>query len=257
MRLKHVYVRFLLCTFLALLTATAIAKGKPDSDTVERWGIFELALKGPSGGNPFVDVQLSGEFRQNGRVFTPEGFYDGNGVYRIRFMPDTPGVWSYVTVSNRSELSGREGKFTCVKPSPGNHGPVRVHKTWHFAYADGTAYFQVGTTCYAWVHQGNAMEEQTLTTLKDAPFNKMRMCVFPKSYSYNKNEPEFYPFEGKPLKGICAIWGSKPTSFFFTPTTAGATRIWMPRPTMRICVTSLRAWQLIATCGGPSPMSMI
>ncbi|GAI29095.1 unnamed protein product, partial [marine sediment metagenome] len=36
------------------------------------------------------------------------------------------------------------------------------------------------------------MEEQTLATLKDAPFNKMRMCVFPKSYSYNKNEPEFY-----------------------------------------------------------------
>jgi hypothetical protein len=200
MRVNHVHVRPLLCTFLALLAAAVIAEGKPDSDTVERWGVFELAIRGPSGGNPFVDVQLSGEFRQNDRVFTPEGFYDGNSVYRIRFMPDTPGVWSYVTMSNRRELDGKEGKFTCVEPSPGNHGPVRVHKTWHFAYADGTAYFQVGTTCYAWAHQGNAMEEQTLATLKDAPFNKMRMCVFPKSYSYNKNEPEFYPFEGKPLK---------------------------------------------------------
>jgi len=44
------------------------------------------------------------------------------------------------------------------------------------------------------------MEEQTLATLKKAPFNKMRMCVFPKAYSYNKNEPEYYPFEGSPLK---------------------------------------------------------
>ena len=166
----------------------------------EQWDIFELALKGPEGGNPFTDIQLSAEFKQRGRVFKPEGFYDGNGVYRIRFMPDSLGVWSYVTKSSRRELDGKEGQFTCIEPSPGNHGPVRVHKTWHFAYADGTPYFQIGTTCYAWAHQGNAMEEQTLSTLKDAPFNKMRMCVFPKSYVYNKNEPEFYLFEGTPLR---------------------------------------------------------
>jgi len=166
----------------------------------EQWDIFELALKGPEGGNPFIDVKLSAEFSQRDRVFKPEGFYDGNGTYRIRFMPDSMGKWTYVTKSNRRELDGKKGRFTCIKPSPGNHGPVGVYKTWHFTYADGTPYFQIGTTCYAWAHQGNAMEEQTLATLKEAPFNKMRMCVFPKSYSYNKNEPEFYPFEGIPLK---------------------------------------------------------
>jgi PKD repeat protein len=184
-----------------LLAATTTAGGeKTASQKVERWGIFEVSLTGPSGGNPFVDVKLIAEFKQKGRVFKPEGFYDGNGVYRIRFMPDTTGVWTYLTKSNRRELDGKTGKFTCVKASPDNHGPVRVHKTWHLAYADGTPYFQVGTTCYAWAHQGIAMEEQTLATLKKAPFNKMRMCVFPKSYSYNKNEPKYYPFEGKPLK---------------------------------------------------------
>ncbi|HUV67075.1 MAG TPA: DUF5060 domain-containing protein [Sedimentisphaerales bacterium] len=183
----------------ALLTVPALTQAKLESKNVEQWGLFEVALPGPFGGNPFVDVQLGAEFRQGGRVFRPEGFYDGDGLYRIRFMPDAPGAWSYVTSSNRSELDGKKGAFTCVKPSPDNHGPVRAHKRWHLAYADGTAYFQIGTTCYAWAHQGNAMEEQTLATLKDAPFNKMRMCVFPKSYSYNKNEPEFYPFEGTPL----------------------------------------------------------
>jgi hypothetical protein len=167
---------------------------------IEQWDIFEVTLKGPEGGNPFTDVKLSAEFKQHGRTFEPEGFYDGSGTYRIRFMPDSQGNWTYVTKSNRRELNGKKGRFTCVKPSPDNHGPVSVYKTWHFAYADGTPYFQIGTTCYAWAHQGNAMEEQTLATLKDAPFNKMRMCVFPKSYSYNKNEPEFYPFEGTPLK---------------------------------------------------------
>ena len=115
-------------------------------------------------------------------------------------MPDELGEWTYVTRSSRRELDGKKGRFTCIEPSSGNHGPICVRNTWHLAYADGTPYFQVGTTCYAWVHQGNAMEEQTLATLKKAPFNKMRMCVFPKAYSYNKNEPEYYPFEGRPLK---------------------------------------------------------
>ena len=203
MRLSRVrlwWVKLLLLVFSALLVATATAEAKSNSNIIERWGIFELALNGPQGGNPFVDVKLSAEFRQRGRAFEPEGFYDGNGTYRIRFMPDSPGKWTYFTKSNRRELNGKKGQFTCVKPSRGNHGPVGVYKTWHFAYADSTPYFQIGTTCYAWAHQGNAMEEQTLATLKDAPFNKMRMCVFPKSYTYNKNEPEFYPFEGQPLK---------------------------------------------------------
>jgi hypothetical protein len=181
-------------------TTTASGGAKTASDTVERWGIFELSLSGPSGGSPFIDVDLCAEFKQNERILQPEGFYDGDGIYRIRFMPDALGEWTYITKSNRLELSGKTGKFTCIEPSPGNHGPVRVHKTWHFTYADGTTYFQVGTTCYAWAHQGIAMEEQTLETLKKAPFNKMRMCVFPKDYAYNKNEPKYYPFEGRPLK---------------------------------------------------------
>ncbi|MCK4375982.1 MAG: DUF5060 domain-containing protein, partial [Candidatus Brocadiae bacterium] len=164
-------------------------------DLVERWDIFELSLSGPKDGNPFVDAKLSARFRQDDRVFEPDGFYDGDGVYRIRFMPDEPGAWTYETESNVKELAGASGEFTCIEPSSGNHGPVRVRNTFHFAYADGTPYFQVGTTCYAWVHQGDELEEQTLATLRGAPFNKLRMCVFPKHYAYNQNEPVHYPFE--------------------------------------------------------------
>ena len=115
-------------------------------------------------------------------------------------MPNKTGKWTYTTESNCVELNGKKGSFTCVKAGPGNHGPVRVQDTYKLAYADGTPHFSVGTTCYAWAHQGDEMEEQTLKTLENAPFNKMRMCVFPKSYSYNKNEPEYYAYEGKPPK---------------------------------------------------------
>jgi hypothetical protein len=161
---------------------------------VEQWDIFELVLGGPQSPNPFVDVTLAADFRFGHRVLSPEGFYDGDGIYRIRFMPDAEGRWTYTTRSSVAALDGLTGDFECTAPSAANHGPVRVHKEMHFAYADGTPYYPFGTTCYAWTHQGDALEEQTLQTLAAAPFNKLRMCVFPKDYIYNANEPVYHPY---------------------------------------------------------------
>ncbi|HOK94969.1 MAG TPA: DUF5605 domain-containing protein [Anaerohalosphaeraceae bacterium] len=165
---------------------------------VEQWGIFELTLTGPSEGNPFTEVQLSAVFRQGDRTFEPEGFYDGGGVYKVRFMPDRQGIWTYTTKSSCTVLDGKTGTIEAAPPAANNHGPVRVANTFHFAYADGTPYRPFGTTCYAWTHQTEALEEQTLQTLAAAPFNKLRMCVFPKRYEWNQNEPRYYPFEGTP-----------------------------------------------------------
>jgi len=166
---------------------------------VQQWDIFELALAGPAGGNPFLDVEFSARFTHaGGSAVTVTGFYDGDGTYRLRFSPNQPGEWTYETQSNLHELSGQRGAFTCTPPAKGNHGPVRVHNTFHFQYADSTPYRQIGTTCYAWVHQDDALQEQTLATLRSSPFNKIRMCVFPKWYAYNRSEPPRYPFEGTP-----------------------------------------------------------
>ncbi len=164
------------------------------STAVERWGVFEIALNGPRDGNPYLDVALSARFVCGDRVVETEGFYDGDGVYCVRLMPDGLGEWTYSTHSNVAALHGRTGGFTCVAPQAGNHGPVHVYNTFHFAYADGTPYISVGTTCYAWIHQTEQVQEQTLETLRSAPFNKMRMCVFPKHYPYNQNEPKIHPY---------------------------------------------------------------
>ncbi len=160
----------------------------------QRWDAFEILLHGPEEGNPFLEVSVRAEFRQQNRVVRVDGFYDGEGLYRIRFMPDEEGVWTYTTLSNRAEIANRSGALQCVAARDANHGPVQVANTFHFSYADGSAYRPFGTTCYAWAHQENALREQTLSTLQHAPFNKLRMCVFPKSYVYNDNEPPFYPF---------------------------------------------------------------
>ncbi len=160
------------------------------------WGVYEMTISGPRDGNPFTDVTLHAEFTHGNRSLRVPGFYDGEGVYRIRFMPDSNGKWEYRTSSNARSMDGIQGEFDCAGPARGNHGPVKVKDTFHFAYADGTRYLPVGTTCYAWTHQGDRLEEETLKTLAASPFNKIRMCVFPKSYTFNANEPEQYPFEG-------------------------------------------------------------
>ena len=167
-------------------------------DRVEQWDVFELALEGPSQGNPFLGVRFSARFFQEDTVVEALGFYDGEGIYRVRFMPERQGLWRYVTRSSHPELDGYRGEFLVTPPSPPNHGPVRVHRTFHFAYADGTPFRLIGTTCYAWIHQEEALQEQTLRTLASSPFNKVRMCVFPKRYAWNTNEPPLYPFEGTP-----------------------------------------------------------
>lgn len=109
-------------------------------------------------------------------------------------MPLEEGDWEFRTTSTARSLDGIAGAFRCAGVS--GHGPVRVADTFHFRYADGTRYVPVGTTAYAWTSQPAALEERTLRTLAESPFNKVRMCVFPKSYVYNHNDPEYFAFEG-------------------------------------------------------------
>ena len=161
----------------------------------EQWGITELAIAGPSHGNPFVDVELSAEFTSEAaRHISAGGFYDGDGTYRIRFQAPSTGTWTYVTTSTARSLDGLRGAFHVRPPGSRNHGPVGVADRFHFAYRDGTRFLPIGTTAYAWTHQPAALEERTLATLADSPFRKLRMCVFPKSYVFNTNEPVRYPF---------------------------------------------------------------
>jgi hypothetical protein len=163
------------------------------AENVEQWGTFEATFHGPSSGNPFTDTRLTAQFTLQHRTVEVAGFYDGEGTYRVRFMPDMQGAWSYETESNAAELHGKRGSFRCVAPSPDNHGPVQVAHQYHFQYADGVPYFPFGTTCYSLAFLGEDLENETLQTLKSAPFNKVRMCLLPKPVGSTKLFA--YPFE--------------------------------------------------------------
>ncbi|RSX58724.1 DUF5605 domain-containing protein [Bifidobacterium samirii] len=186
---------------------------------IERYGLYEIDLTGTSLGNPYADVELSATFTHtgSGKAVTVGGFYRGDGRYAIRFMPDETGDWRYVTASDDPALDGASGALTVDPASEGNHGRVLRAAdvlagearaaygdeiAYRFCYEDGTPYQPYGTTCYAWTNQAPDVQDRTVETLKHAPFNKIRMCVFPKSYDFNTADPAMFAYEGSMEDGF-------------------------------------------------------
>ena len=191
--------------------------------SVEKWGMQEITCKGASTGNPFTERQIRGCFQGAQETVWVDGFYDGDGVYKVRFMPSFEGEYTFriegdygdemaacesaklqdFNLSGTDKVGGENGKltgsFTVIPPSADNHGPVRVANTYHFAYEDGKPYYSIGTTCYVWDLQSDERIAETLQTLKESAFNKIRFCIFPKHYDYNLGEPRSYPYEGTPM----------------------------------------------------------
>lgn len=182
---------FILFLFLLLFCSTnAMQK------TVEKWKVYEITLKASGFENPF-DVEFNATFtHKGGSSIKMPGFYDGNGSFKVRFMPKETGTYSYITQSKLKGLDGRKGSFVVLPASKNNHGMVQVSDTYHFAYSDGTRYYPFGTTCYAWAFQSDQMKTLTLQSLSSGHFNKMRMCLFPKWFEYNHEDPSYFPFEG-------------------------------------------------------------
>ncbi len=171
---------------------------------IEKWGMFEVSVNGRTDGNPFTDYKLKGVFSGKNETVTVDGFYDGDGVYKVRFMPSFEGEYTY-TLSGSCMESEVTGSFTVTAPTGENHGPMRTAKGFHLVYEDGTPYYSMGTTCYAWAHQPEETVQNTLRELDKGYFNKMRFCVFPKHYIHNFKDPVTFPYEGTPVdnSGLC------------------------------------------------------
>ena len=165
---------------------------------VEKWCVFEVSCMGPSEGNPFTEQWVKGVFTNHTQTTEVNGFYDGDGRYVVRFMPSFEGEYQF-EVQTSFEKESLRGDFEVKEASSGNHGPVRVAGTWHMAYEDGTPYYLLGTTCYVWELQSDERIEQTIKSLEEAGFNKIRFCIFPKHYAYNLGEPRSYPYVGTPM----------------------------------------------------------
>lgn len=186
--------------------------------TVQQWGRYEYAkqLDSLNVDNPFINVVFGASVSMGDKKVRVPGFYDGDNVFRVRFMPGEAGEYTVTTFSNLKELDALTDTFTVTAPEQGNHGPVVVDGT-HFRYADGSRFFVMGTTAYVWHHRPEDVRAQTLQSFTDYGFNKIRMLFFPKQYSgsYNKvdisYEPPCYPFVSEP----CAFDFTRPNPEYF------------------------------------------
>ncbi|EBS7636714.1 DUF4038 domain-containing protein [Salmonella enterica] len=168
---------------------------------INQWQKFEQKFSVTDQSCHFTESWLTGTFSFEGETRTVYGFYNDNGEFVLRFMPDKAGEWSYTLASNLPELNNIRGEFTCIA-SCDDKGPVRRDGDLHFSHADGTPWYPFGTTAYVWNYQKEEIQKQTYASLSASPFNKIRMCVFPKHYRYNFSEPERFPFPGNIKDGF-------------------------------------------------------
>lgn len=124
-----------------------------------------------------------------------QGFCRGDGTLCVRFLPEACGTLTYEAkpsplIAQNARFSGREEVLTA---STGRRGMARASGT-SFVFEDGTRFLPVGTTVYAMVHQTRDLLEETLRSLAASPFHKVRFCLFPKHFFYNREEPQHFPF---------------------------------------------------------------
>lgn len=155
---------------------------------MKQYEMFELTFTGEPPQGSEADADVEAVFTCGSVNKKVKGFYAGNGIYKVRYLPRCCGNYTWKVYG---AVSG-EGSEECVKGE--GHGLVQAEGC-HFRYEDGTAYVPFGTTIYALAHQEETLIRETMESLKTAPFNKVRHCVFPKSYEYNHNDPQYYPFQ--------------------------------------------------------------
>jgi len=92
----------------------------------------------------------------SGRTKTVRGFWDGGTDWKVRFMPDEVGEWSFVSACSdggNAGLHGVGGSFRCT----GNDSPLAIHAKggivrrdggYHLSHADGTPFFWLGDTAW-------------------------------------------------------------------------------------------------------------
>jgi uncharacterized protein DUF5060 len=144
-------MRIALCfVAVALAPVTGLpAQGSPAPRApLEQYRPHDFTFTAPSGGNPF-EVELSGEFTgPDGVRLRVPGFYDGAGVWKIRFAPTRQGSWSLRVTSSLKALDGRTETGISCGPNrrPAVHGALRVDPAHphHFVWEDGTRYFLLG-----------------------------------------------------------------------------------------------------------------
>lgn len=100
--------------------------------------------------SPFADVLVEATFTApSGRRVTQPAFYDGNGVWKVRFNPGETGDWRYELRSrpHNSDLAG-EGAFLVADAEVRGFLKATPGDAWGFRFESGEPAFFLGDTIY-------------------------------------------------------------------------------------------------------------
>lgn len=177
---------------LALVLPAALAAAprnvlfSPSAAGVEAFDFVEIVIHvdGADARNPFTDVAINGSFGKvgAGERKTVEGFCDSpdGSLFRIRFMPDAAGDYSYSVSYRQGEYSkSTEGNFHALQTH--RRGPIRVDPKypWHFIWeGTGENYFFNGTTAF-WLMgwRDDRIIDSSIERLHSLKINRLRVLL--------------------------------------------------------------------------------
>ena len=148
-------LRFFILLFCGMLnTVTAEVHGQ-----ARQWMKHELAFTSDrTYTNPIYDLKnfYTVFTAPSGRAYKINGFWDGDKNWKVRFMPNEVGKWTYQTHCSDEDNDGlhaRTGSFVCEKNQRKEaiyqNGAIRHLKgDYHLSYANGEPFFWLA--CTAW-----------------------------------------------------------------------------------------------------------
>ena len=177
--------------------------------TVALYDVHDFELQSSvSHPNPFC-VQLVVTFTHaSGVTLKVPGFYDGNGIWKVRFSPTQEGIWQGNVVSDDAQLDGvADLDVVCVPNENARvHGRVRVDdKAPHrFCFEDGTVCVPLGfewdwMTAYHQVHDGdseraNPSFTDAMDLLSESGFNYVMANLYAHYYHRTEISEQTQPY---------------------------------------------------------------
>ena len=185
--------------------------------------MFEAAFEGPATGIPSSMSRSTSSSRHENREVAAPGFYDGEGVYRVRFMPDAEGEWTYRTRSNVAALNGLSRRVRCGAAGGGQSRPGPRAQPLPFRLCRRHALLPLRHHLLRLdAPAARRCSARRSRRCEPRGFNKLRMAVFPKHYAFNENEPLHDIYERRRRR-------RRSTSTGRTPSPSGTSRRRSPR----------------------------
>jgi len=126
-----------------------------DGEEVAQWDVFETTFEtAKEYGNPFVEIEVDGIFRQGEKQWNVPAFWTGGSKWKLRFAPPALGEYTYhveCTDKSNAELNGKDRSLHVSAYHGDNpllkHGFVKITAgKGYFEHADGTPFLWLGDT---------------------------------------------------------------------------------------------------------------